>query len=158
MSHGTSTVHVTTTSTRVIDRIPFRAQQIVGTEVAAALTAHALPNARCSGGSGLARVLPCHLHPALAPPHKAHLRPTSGCGREARRRRPTHAPSRSAVLRAHFADSGAVGACHTTLQPFSTAIPQHRPSGTVAGAPVCATALSDQITNAASAAAATGLS
>ena len=54
----------------------------LGTVVAAALHAHVLPNARGSGGSGLAPALSRHLHAVLTGAHEHTFRPTNGrpCG------------------------------------------------------------------------------
>ena len=54
----------------------------LGTAVAAALHAHVLPDARGSGGSGLAPALSRHLHAVLTGAHEHTFRPTNGrpCG------------------------------------------------------------------------------
>ena len=61
-------------------------------------TAHVLANTRGSCCTGLAHALPRHLHAASRPPLPSD-RQNRRC--KARRRLPTHAPSRSAVPRAH---------------------------------------------------------
>ena len=97
MSHRTQTAHVGASSTHVIDRESLQrsalplAQQ---SQLHRLATAHVLANTRGSCCTGLAHALPRHLHAASRPPLPSD-RKNQRC--KARRRLPTHAPSRSAV-------------------------------------------------------------